>query len=159
MAGGRPTEYDPSYVERAATLALNGATDDELADEFGVSVRTIARWYSKHADFRQAVKYGKERADERVERSLYHRAVGFEMDTVKIGFFEGSPVYAHHREYYPPDTNAAKLWLVNRKPQEWREKVDIAHTGPNGGPIAVANLRAEDLTDEQLAAIIHPDKG
>ena len=129
MGAGRPSEYREEYVTLAATLAVNGATDDQIADEIGVSVRTIARWYNKHPEFRQAVAYGKERADERVERSLYHRAVGFEMDTVKIGFFEGSPVFAEHREYYPPDTNAAKLWLMNRKPNEWREKIDHDHSG------------------------------
>lgn len=139
MAVGRPTEYDPSYVELAATLALNGATDDEIADEIGVSVRTIARWYGKYPEFRQAVKYGKERADERVERSLYHRAVGFEMDTVKIGFFEGSPVFAEHREYYPPDVGAAKMWLTNRKGDEWRDKVQAEVTGKDGGPLQIVS--------------------
>lgn len=28
------------------------------------------------------------------------------------------------------------------------------HTGPNGGPIGVANLSADDLTDDQLAAVL-----
>ncbi len=129
MAGGRPTEYRPKYAEQAATLAINGATDDEIADEIGVSVRTISRWYNKYPEFRQAVQYGKERADERVERSLYHRAVGFEADTVKIGFFEGIPVFAEHREFFPPDVGAAKMWLTNRKAKEWREKVDLNVTG------------------------------
>lgn len=129
---GRPSEYRPEYASLAATMAINGATDDEIADEIGVSVRTISRWYNKYPEFRQAVSYGKERADERVERSLFHRAVGFEMDTVKVGFFEGSPVMAEIREYYPPDTNAAKLWLMNRKPEEWREKIDVDHSGKIG---------------------------
>lgn len=132
MRPGRPSLYRAEYAERAATLAINGATDAELADEFGVDVKTIPRWRAKYPEFREAVRYGKEHADERVERSLYHRAVGFEMDTVKIGFFEGSPIFAEHREYYPPDTNAAKLWLMNRKPDEWREKIDVDHSGKIG---------------------------
>lgn len=93
------------------------------------------RWYNKHPEFRQAVRYGKDQADEKVERSLYHRAVGFEMDTVKIGFYEGEAVFAEHREYYPPDAGSAKLWLTNRKPEEWREKISQEVSGPNGGPV------------------------
>lgn len=31
-------------------------------------------------------------------------------------------------------------------------------SGPNGGPIPVGNLKAEDLTDDQLAALIHGSK-
>jgi hypothetical protein len=129
MPAGRPTEYRQQFAEQAATLALNGATDDEIADDIGVSVRTVMRWYNKHPEFRQAVRYGKAQADEKVERSLYHRAVGFEMDTVKIGFYEGNAVMVEHREYYPPDPGSAKLWLTNRKPDEWREKQELAVTG------------------------------
>src|SRR5215469_13712470 len=144
MPAGRPSEYCPDYAAQAATLALNGATDDEVADDIGVSVRTISRWYSKYPEFRQAVQYGKERADERVERALYHRAVGFEQDTVKIGFYEGAPVYAEHREYYPPDANAAKHWLNNRKPQEWRDRSEVAVTGNLAEVIAEARKRAHE---------------
>lgn len=45
------------------------------------------------------------------------------------------------------------VWGKNmsaRFPEEWRDKQDHEHSGPNGGPIVVA---ATDLTDEQLAAI------
>jgi phage terminase small subunit len=31
-------------------------------------------------------------------------------------------------------------------------------SGPNGGPVAVATLTAEDLTDDQLAALLHADE-
>lgn len=131
MPAGRPSEYRPEYAEQAATLAINGATDAEIADEIGVAVSTIARWRTKYPEFRSAVQYGKEQADERVERSLYHRAVGFEVDTVKIGFYEGRAVLVEHREYYPPEPGAVKLWLTNRKPEEWRDKSEaaIAHSG------------------------------
>ena len=37
-----------------------------------------------HAEFRAALKVGKEAADQRVERSLYQRAVGYHYDAVKI---------------------------------------------------------------------------
>lgn len=141
MPAGRPSEYRPEYATQAATLAINGATDDEIADDIGVSVRTVSRWYNKYPEFRQAVRYGKERADERVERSLYQRAVGFEADTVKIGFFEGSPVFAEHREYFPPDVGAAKMWLTNRQPKDWREKV--VHQGDEDAPLIVNHIGAK----------------
>lgn len=129
-------------------MALHGATDAEIADEFEVSVRTIYSWKITHPEFLQALRYGKQYADERVERSLYQRAVGFEADTVKIGFFEGAPVFAHHREYYPPDTGAAKLWLTNRKPDEWREKIQNEHTGKDGGAIQIVSTIPRPPKDE-----------
>lgn len=133
MAGGRPTEYRPEYIEIAAGMCLAGATDQEIADEIGVSVTTIYNWRAKHPQFLAACRYGKEQADERVERSLYQRAVGFEYPAVKISFDkEGEPLFAEYREYYPPDSNAAKHWLNNRRPTEWREKIEQQVSGEIG---------------------------
>ena len=28
-----------------------------------------------------------------------------------------------YTEHYPPDTQAASLWLRNRQPRQWRDKV------------------------------------
>jgi hypothetical protein len=136
MPAGRPTEYREKYVEVAANMCLSGATDSELADEFGVTVTTLYNWRAKHPQFLAALQYGKEHANDRVERSLYQRAVGFAHDAVKITFDkEGNPLYAPYREYYPPDPGAAKLWLTNRKPEDWRERVVNEHTGKDGGAI------------------------
>lgn len=123
MPAGRPTDYRPEYPELAATMALSGATDAEIAEEFDVSVTTLYAWRAKYPEFLAALKYGKENANDRVERSLYHRAVGFTHPAVKISFDkDGSPLFAQYMEYYPPDTGAAKLWLLNRRPAEWRDK-------------------------------------
>ncbi len=36
--------YKPEFVAEAAAQCAKGATDQELADYFGVSVRTLYRW-------------------------------------------------------------------------------------------------------------------
>lgn len=49
----------------------------------------------------------------------------------------------------------SRKWIAARlKPKKYGDKVTNEMTGPNGGPIPVANLTADDLTDDQLAAII-----
>jgi hypothetical protein len=130
VPAGRPTEYSSEFVQRAADLCANGATDMELADEFDVTVRTIYAWRAKHPEFLHAIRAAKEIADERVERSMYHKAVGFEYTSVKIFMPAGAsePVYAPYREYFPPDTAAAFAWLKNRKPDQWREKSELVVT-------------------------------
>lgn len=123
MPGGRPTEYRAEFVEIAASMCLNGATDAEVAEELGVSLSAYYLWRAKYPEFLEALRYGKENADDRVERSLYHRAVGFSYPAVKVGFDKhGKPIFARYEEYYPPDVGAAKMWLMNRRPKEWREK-------------------------------------
>lgn len=124
--GGRPTEYREEYVERVANLALNGATDAEIADELGISISTMYNWRAKHPAFLNALKYGKSQSNERVERSLYLRAVGYEHDAVKVSFDkEGQPIYAPYRAFVPPEPGAIKLWLLNRDPDHWKERVEM----------------------------------
>lgn len=92
-------------------------------------MRTIYRWKIEHDEFCQALKGGKAAADERVERSLFAKATGYTFDAVKIFQYEGSPVEVPYREHVPPDTTAAIFWLKNRKPTEWRDKLDLNHSG------------------------------
>lgn len=124
---GQPTAFRQEYVAQAEKLAMLGATDAEVADFFGVDVRTIFRWKHAHADFCQSLKAGKDKADERVVRSLYHRAIGYEQEAVKIFMPAGAsaPVYAEYVEKVAPDTTAAIFWLKNRQPEEWRDKREI----------------------------------
>jgi len=131
MAGGRPTDYREAYAEGAKKLARLGATDAEVADFFNVSVATIYRWKNVHAEFCEALKVGKEEADARVERALYHRAIGYEQEEVKIFMPAGAaePVYAPYTAKIAPDTTAAIFWLKNRRPDEWRDKRDVEHSG------------------------------
>lgn len=128
---GRPTEYTRELAERAYALAQQGATDLEIADGLGVNVATYYRWRNLHPEFREATRLGKEACDERVERSLYQRAIGYSHEAVKIFMPANAehPVYAPYTEHFPPDTNAASLWLRNRKPDKWRDKQEIEHTG------------------------------
>lgn len=135
---GRPSSYKPEYVEQAEKLCALGATDVELADFFGVERTTIWRWSVANEDFCNALKAGKAAADERVAQSLYHKAIGYTFDSVKImtrslGENAGSVIeQVPFQEHVPPDTTAAIFWLKNRRPQEWRDRREHEHTGKDG---------------------------
>lgn len=128
----RPSKYDPAFVTQAEKLCKLGATDAEVADFFNVDVRTLYRWKGEHEAFCHALKVGKTEADERIERSLFSRAIGYEHEEVDIRVVNQAIVQTPIRKYYPPDTTAAIFWLKNRKPAEWRDKVTQEHTGPDG---------------------------
>ena len=132
---GRPTDYKPEHAKEAKKLYALGATDLEVADFFEINQATLYRWLVRHSDFSEAAKAGKEALDDRVERSLYHRAVGYSHDAVKVMQFQGQPVIVPYREHVAPDVGAATLWLKNRRKDVWRDKVEHQHTGPNGGPM------------------------
>lgn len=137
MPAGRPSLFREEYIEQARKLCAMGATDQELADFFEVEVRTIYRWKNEHPEFSQSLKIGKDIADERVERSLYQKAIGYEQDEVKIFMPSGSadPVYAPYRAKIAPDTTAAIFWLKNRKRAEWRDKIEQTISGDPENPV------------------------
>ena len=146
MAGrGRPSDYKPEYAKQAEKLAQLGATDQEVASFFDVDVRTVYRWKHDHDDFCHALKVGKEIADDRVERSLYQKAIGYEQQDVKIFMPANAeePVYAPFVAKISPDTTAAIFWLKNRRSQEWRDKRETELTGSEGGPLQVSWLKPE----------------
>lgn len=152
---GRPTSYKPEYNEQAGKLCKLGATDIEIADFFGVEVRTLYRWKEAHDGFCQSLKTGKDIADERVERSLFSRAIGYEHNETDIRVVGGEIVQTPVRKYYPPDTTAAIFWLKNRRKDQWREAKAVELTGPEGGDIAVkSTLDVSSLPTDVLTAIM-----
>lgn len=69
---GRPTTYKAEYAKQAEKICKLGATNHELAEIFGCSVRAINRWALEHAAFAKAIQVGKDAADERVVKALYN---------------------------------------------------------------------------------------
>lgn len=130
MPAGRPTDYKPEFCKQAEKLAKLGATDRDLAEFFEVSIRTIERWRVQHEDFCRSTQLGKAEADDRVEKSLFHRAVGYSFEAEKIFNNKGDIVRAPYVEHVPPDTAAAFIWLKNRRPEVWRDRSEtqVNHT-------------------------------
>lgn len=131
MPGGRPTKYKPEMVKQAAKLCELGATDQEMADIWDIHLRTLYRWRAEHKEFCHALTISKVVADQRVERSLYQRAIGYEQEAVKIFMPGGSekPVYAPYRERVQASDTAAIFWLKNRQPEKWRDKQEQEVSG------------------------------
>lgn len=131
----RPSKYKPEFAEQAAKLCALGATDAQLADFFEVAVSTINLWKTQHPEFSESIRVPKAQADERVEQSLYRRALGYEHDEVDLRVVGGELVKTEVRKHYPPDATAMIFWLKNRKPEDWRETKAVELTGANGGPV------------------------
>lgn len=136
---GRPSEYKPSMCETVHTLCLSGSTDYEVAESLDIHVSTLYRWQKEHPELREALKAGKDICDERVERSLYHRAVGYTFNAVHFTSYEGSVTVTPYVEHVPPDVGAATLWLTNRKGDQWRAKTDTTLRGDAAAPIMISH--------------------
>lgn len=126
----RPSKFKPEFIEQAAKLCKLGATDRDLADFFQVTISTLNLWKTQYPEFSESLKLGKAAADERVEQSLYHRAIGYSHEATKILMTKDGDVYREeYIERYPPDPVSCIFWLKNRRPDLWRDKHDIEHSG------------------------------
>jgi len=135
------TEYLPQFATAAEKLCKLGATDLDLAEAFDVSDRTIRRWRLAHEDFAQACKAGKALWDDGVEEALRRRATGYDYMSEKIYCEGGKVTRVKIIEHIPPDGWSAFKWLVNRRPDQWRDKVDV-----------MATVRPADVSGEPLSA-------
>lgn len=119
---GRPTLYRSEYAVQVEKLCKLGATDEEIADFFGVAEATINTWKTAHPEFLESIKAGKVLADAEVASKLFHRATGYSHEDVDIRAVGGEIVQTPLVKHYPPDTTAAIFWLKNRQPKKWRDK-------------------------------------
>jgi hypothetical protein len=120
-----------------------GATDLEVAAALGITFKTFYNWKGRHAEFLQALKVGKDPADEKVKRSLFQRACGYshpEIDirTIAVGEGMSEIVKTQITKHYPPDTAAGIFWLKNRCKEEFRQNPE----GEQRVDDAAAALRA-----------------
>jgi hypothetical protein len=152
---GGPEKYRPEFVGLARQACEAGATDLELGRLFDVSEMTINRWKLVHQEFALALRIGKEVADDRVERSLYQRALGYEIERTRTVTANGQTVTTTTTERVPGDTTAMIFWLKNRRPDRWRDKREIdavsqvttrMEIGPNHPVLA-------ELSDDELVVL------
>jgi len=124
-AGGRPSEYAKINLDQVKTLARKGFTDAELAGFFDVAISTIYFWKNEHPEFLEALKLGKEEADNKVERSLFESATGYSHPDTHVAVSEGQVILTPITKIYKPDTTAGIFWLKNRRPDKWRDKMEV----------------------------------
>jgi hypothetical protein len=133
---GRPSKFESINIKDVEKLYKLGLTDIQVADFLDVNQSTLNLWKQKYPDFSESLKHWKNGADEKVEKSLYQRALGFEFEEVctenlvidgkEVGGAEKKKVT---RKIYVGDVTAQIFWLKNRQPAQWRDKVDVEHSG------------------------------
>ena len=133
-------KYEKWITEEGLVLlegwARNGLTDEQIAHNVGVSRSTLNDWKKKYPDISDALKKGKEVVDLQVENALLKRALGYAYEEVteesqwneKTNKYE-LVITKSVKKRQAPDTTAQIFWLKNRRPDKWRDKQDVEHTG------------------------------
>ena len=117
---------------RLEAWARDGLTDEQIAHNMGICRDTLIQWKKRFPDISDTLKRGKEIVDIKVENALLKRALGYSCDNKEV----------------PPDITAIIFWLKNRRPDKWRDKQNLEHSGEiKNNPFAL-------LTTEQLIKLV-----
>ena len=78
MAKGK-YEYwlTPEGLLKLEGWARDGLTDEQIAENMGISRSTLNAWKDKYSDISDTLKKGKEVVDRQVENALLKRALGY----------------------------------------------------------------------------------
>ena len=102
-------------------MARDGLTQQQIANNLGISIDTLIENKKKYSEFADALKKGKEVIDFEVENALLKRALGYEYEEET---YENGILTKKVKKQVPPDTTAQIFWLKNRKPNTWKDKVE-----------------------------------
>lgn len=128
----KPSVFDDFWEERIADakqLAAAGATDNEMADWFEISPKTLYAWRAANPNFHQACKPHKEIVDDIVEGVAFQMVKGFrytEQQAIKVKTGEHTEAVevVEVERVLPPDKTMVIFWLKNRRKETWRDVQD-----------------------------------
>lgn len=133
------TPYNKEYDRVAYYMTLLGATEAQISQALDIEVDVFSYWKVRHPSLVQALSDGKLKADSEVAYSLFQAAVGYSHPhevilTNRVQEFDGNgkvikswtePLRVKTVKHYPPNVKAAIKWLTVRRPEIWRESLDI----------------------------------
>lgn len=147
--------------------ARDGLTDEQIAKNLGIAYSTLREYREKYSALSAALKRGKEVVDREVENALLKKALGGKEKLLKpmkikqVIYSDAGKKLKESEEIVMveeevliiPDTTAQIFWLKNRKPDVWRDKTAVEHSGEIKGDNPFSNL-----TTEELKKVIFGDK-
>lgn len=144
-------------MELIKAWARRGAIEEDIARNLNVGVSTFSMYKNKYPELKEALAQTKDPADLKVENALYNNATGFwyfeeQAFKCKRVYYDDEGRKCEEEElksievqrFKPGETSAQCFWLKNRRPDLWKDKHDIEHTGE------IINNPFKDMTTEEL---------
>jgi len=126
-----PNEWQPRFLDELASRGLV----TRACEAAGIGRRTAYDCRDRDEDFAAAWADALEVAAEAFEAELRRRAI----EGVERPVYQSGELVGHIREY--SDTLLI-FGLKGLKPEKYRDRRAIEHTGPGGGAITIAQLKA-----------------
>ena len=143
-------QYNKDRPRQAFQLALLGLTDKQMAAVMDISTDTLNLWKRTRSRFLTMLTRGKMQADGQVAEALYKRAIGYSHKDVDIKVVDHQIIETPIIKYYPPDTQACKIWLALRQRANWSEiqRSEVVNTNIN-----ILKVDVSDFTEQELKMV------
>ncbi len=123
---GRPRfQITQEIIEQVEVLAAQGLSQEQIGSVIGCSPKTIGRRKKDSDHFDAAIKRGQRKGVSEVTNALFQKAIA-------------------------GDNIAMIFYLKNRDRENWKDKIDNTHSGPDGGPV-------ETITRVERVIVDTPD--
>jgi len=139
------TKYDESFPDRAMDFAAVGLTDRQIALKMDISRSSFYNYKQLHPEFAEAIEWGRELVDSRVENSLLHLAMGDYTITTNVTDQEGRTRTTVKDAV--PNLKAIQYWL------ERSDRRKAAKLAPQGGSRDCGREKLEEKTEQPKVEI------
>lgn len=138
--------------------ARDGLTNEQMAQNMGITRKTFQEWCVKYSDISDAVKKGKEVVDIQVENALLKRALGYMYDEVKEEIESGAITKRTiTRKEVVADTTAQIFWLKNRRPDKWRNREEVEVVQEDKQQVDMHKATLVALKDRTISNLLAED--
>jgi transposase-like protein len=160
-------KYNKEIVKRICSLIIEDSfTIAEICTQVGINQDTYFDWVKRKPEFSEAIKKAKDSFNDllivEAKKSLMKKIRGYTIqekktvtgDSGKKDEVTGKPIvkvkeHTVIEKHIQPDTAAIIFTLVNRDPDNWRNKMDNTITGD-----ITLKSELDKLSDEELERII-----
>jgi len=122
-------KYSKELVETLCKHLKKGSSIKSACAAVGISKETFYEWKKKKPDFSDSIEQAMAVPDKKVENALYKNARGFfytETEYKSMASKDGLKVIhipvKKVRKMIVPNVAAQKFILINRNPEEWKDK-------------------------------------
>ena len=130
-------KFSDELTEKICKHLKQGATITTTCEAVGIHKDTFYEWMKKKSDFSDAIKKTMAIPDKKVENALFKLAIGTFRYTEKHyeqirdvkGKLTDMQLVKTIRKRVLPNVTAQIFHLKNRKPDEWKDRHDVAHSG------------------------------
>lgn len=126
---GRRTKYTPERVSKLIRALKAGKPRYAACAVSGISCDTLANWLADNSEFSEMVRAAEDFAEAKYAAIIEKAATGWNEITVREVVTVTGAVETTTTKVRKFDVGAAKFWLERRRPQNWRNNLDITSGG------------------------------